>query len=178
MSQGEMVPGFVGKQESLQESLQEDLIRVVAMMKLDVDSTLFSGVGRINQGPDNIIRSRSKGVEVKITSNMYAGHWSALVAANGLALPHLNEVAHDKPLAEKGLKVYAVNCGDTKAKVEKFLDNHKLQLNVLLDSNDAMQKDYLVIGIPATVIVVGHRAAEMREQGLKELLPAIPQVRC
>jgi ABC-type nitrate/sulfonate/bicarbonate transport system substrate-binding protein len=44
-----------------------------------------------NQGPDNIIRSRSKGVEVKIMSNMYAGHWSALVAANGLALPHLNE---------------------------------------------------------------------------------------
>ena len=69
------------------------------------------------------------------------------------SLPHLNEVAHDKPLAEKGLKVYAVNCGDTKAKVEKFLDNHKLQLNVLLDSNDAMQKDYLVNGIPATVIV-------------------------
>jgi NitT/TauT family transport system substrate-binding protein len=44
-----------------------------------------------NQGPDNIIRSRSKGVEVRMTSNMYAGQWSALVAGNGIALAHLSE---------------------------------------------------------------------------------------
>jgi hypothetical protein len=44
-----------------------------------------------NQGPDNTIRARSKGVEVRMTSNMYAGQWSALVAGNGIALAHLSE---------------------------------------------------------------------------------------
>ena len=62
--------------------------------------TLVSGPGSItalvsgsiefaNGAPDNIIRPRSKGVDVRVTSNMYVGQWSALVAANQLALPHL-----------------------------------------------------------------------------------------
>lgn len=69
-----------------------------------------------NQGPDNIIRSRSKGVEVKIMSNMYAGHWSALVATNGLALPHLNESypAIMQDLAGKKIGVTALG-GTTEA---------------------------------------------------------------
>jgi NitT/TauT family transport system substrate-binding protein len=69
-----------------------------------------------NQGPDNIIRSRSKGVEVRITSNMYAGHWSAFVGGNGLALPHLNEgypaIMHD--LAGKKIGVTSLG-GTTEA---------------------------------------------------------------
>jgi NitT/TauT family transport system substrate-binding protein len=39
-----------------------------------------------NGAPDNTIRPRSKGVDVRVTSNMYAGQWSALVARNDLAL--------------------------------------------------------------------------------------------
>lgn len=42
-----------------------------------------------NGAPDNTIRPRSKGVDVRVTSNMYAGQWSALVARKDLALPHL-----------------------------------------------------------------------------------------
>ncbi len=67
---------------------------------LDVRFTpLVSGPGSItalvngtiefaNGAPDNIIRPRSKGVDVRLTSNMYAGQWSALVAGNQLVLPH------------------------------------------------------------------------------------------
>lgn len=64
--------------------------------------TLVSGPGSItalvsgsiefaNGAPDNIIRPRSRGVDVRVTSNMYVGQWSALVAGNRLALPHLVE---------------------------------------------------------------------------------------
>lgn len=45
----------------------------------------------VNQAPDVNIRSRSKGVDIRMTSNMYAGHWSALIARKNLALPHLNQ---------------------------------------------------------------------------------------
>jgi NitT/TauT family transport system substrate-binding protein len=44
-----------------------------------------------NGAPDNTIRPRSKGVDIRVTSNMYAGHWSALVAGKDLALPRLAE---------------------------------------------------------------------------------------
>jgi NitT/TauT family transport system substrate-binding protein len=38
---------------------------------------------------DVIMRSRSKGVDFRFISNMYAGQWSALLAKNQLALPYL-----------------------------------------------------------------------------------------
>jgi NitT/TauT family transport system substrate-binding protein len=69
-----------------------------------------------NQGPDNSIRSRSKGVEVRMTSNMYAGQWSALVAGDGVALAHLSEgyPAIMNDLAGKKIGVTALG-GSTEA---------------------------------------------------------------
>jgi NitT/TauT family transport system substrate-binding protein len=45
----------------------------------------------VNQAPDVNMRPRSIGVDVRMTSNMYAGHWSALIAARQFALSHLHE---------------------------------------------------------------------------------------
>jgi NitT/TauT family transport system substrate-binding protein len=69
-----------------------------------------------NQAPDNIIRSRSKGVEVRMTSNMYAGQWSALVAGNEVTLPHAGEgyPAIMKDLAGKTIGVTSLG-GTTEA---------------------------------------------------------------
>lgn len=69
-----------------------------------------------NGAPDNIIRPRSKGVDVRLTSNMYAGQWSALVAANQVALPHLKQgyPAIMKDLAGKKIGV-TVLAGTTEA---------------------------------------------------------------
>ena len=44
-----------------------------------------------NGAPDNVIRPRSKGVDVRLTSNMYAGQWSALVGGHHVPTPHLAE---------------------------------------------------------------------------------------
>src|SRR5579862_6706428 len=84
--------------------------------------TLVSGPGSItalvsgsiefaNGAPDNIIRPRSKGVDVRVTSNMYVGQWSALVAGNQVALPHLREgypaIMHDLAGKKIGVTVLA-----------------------------------------------------------------------
>jgi NitT/TauT family transport system substrate-binding protein len=44
-----------------------------------------------NGAPDGIMRSRAKGVDLKLTGNMYGAQWSALVGRNGLELPHANQ---------------------------------------------------------------------------------------
>jgi NitT/TauT family transport system substrate-binding protein len=44
-----------------------------------------------NGAPDGIMRSRAKGVDLRLIGNMYAAQWSALVARNGLDLPHAGQ---------------------------------------------------------------------------------------
>jgi ABC-type nitrate/sulfonate/bicarbonate transport system substrate-binding protein len=80
-----------------------------------------------NQAPDNIIRSRSKGVEVRMTSNMYAGHWSALVAGNAVTLPHASEgyPAIMNDLAGKNIGVTALG-GTTEAFMQSAFEGAKM----------------------------------------------------
>lgn len=55
-------------------------------------TALVSGSLEFNNGAvDGIMRVRAQGVDIRTTANMYAGHWNALLARNGLALPHLKE---------------------------------------------------------------------------------------
>jgi NitT/TauT family transport system substrate-binding protein len=55
-------------------------------------SALVSGaLDFVNQAPDVNMRPRSKGVDVRMTSNMYAGHWSALMAGKQTVFPHAGE---------------------------------------------------------------------------------------
>jgi NitT/TauT family transport system substrate-binding protein len=55
-------------------------------------SALVSGaLDFVNQAPDVNMRPRSKGVDVRMTSNMYAGHWSALMAGNQTVFPHVKD---------------------------------------------------------------------------------------
>lgn len=44
-----------------------------------------------NGSMDGIMRSRNQGVDLRLTGNMYAAQWSALVARNGLDLPHAKD---------------------------------------------------------------------------------------
>jgi NitT/TauT family transport system substrate-binding protein len=69
-----------------------------------------------NGSPDNVMRSREKGVDVRLVANMYSGHWSALVAGNDLALPgeKIGYPAVMKDLAGKKIGVTALG-GSTEA---------------------------------------------------------------
>jgi NitT/TauT family transport system substrate-binding protein len=44
-----------------------------------------------NGAMDSPMRARVRGVDVRITANMYAENWSVLVAGNGLAMPNLKD---------------------------------------------------------------------------------------
>ena len=44
-----------------------------------------------NGAMDGIMRSRIQGVDLRMTGNMYAAQWSALVGRNGLDLPHAKD---------------------------------------------------------------------------------------
>ena len=44
-----------------------------------------------NGAMDSPMRARARGVDVRITANMYRENWSVLVAGNGLAMPNLKD---------------------------------------------------------------------------------------
>lgn len=66
------------------------------------------------------------------------------------ALPEVNEIYDQK---KDTVQVFAVNVGEDKATVEKFLKSKKLGLPVLLDEDEATMKLYKIRGIPTTVII-------------------------
>ena len=69
------------------------------------------------------------------------------------SLPGLQKLHADKDLAEKGLKVYAVNLRETKEEAKQYLDGNNLTFTVPLDKLGAVAQKYLVSGIPTTVVV-------------------------
>ncbi len=69
------------------------------------------------------------------------------------SLPHLNKIASDKSLAEKGLKVMAVDAQEKADVVQNFVSENKFTFNVPMDADGATMKDYKVQGIPTTVVV-------------------------
>lgn len=69
------------------------------------------------------------------------------------AMPHLYAVATNKALAERGLKVLAVNARETNDKVEKYLEENNFAFTVPMDREGKVMTNYLVRGIPTTVVV-------------------------
>ncbi len=53
----------------------------------------------------------------------------------------------------RGFQVVAINVGQTKAQVKKFIEGLKLTYAVLLDGDGDAAKDYGVIGLPRTFIL-------------------------
>ena len=69
------------------------------------------------------------------------------------SLPHIQEMSADKDLVGKGLKVLAVNAQEEKDKAESFVKKNSYSFTVPLDKEGAAMKEYMVRGIPTTVIV-------------------------
>lgn len=77
---------------------------------LGIAAIVSNSIEFSNNPADNIIRPRSKGVDVRITSNMYAGAPMALVVRSGQSLPSLSQgyPAVMKDLAGKKIGVTAL----------------------------------------------------------------------
>jgi thiol-disulfide isomerase/thioredoxin len=69
------------------------------------------------------------------------------------SLPHLQKLATDKALADKGLVVWGVNAEETKAQVDTFMKDNKYTFAVPMDEKGVAMKAYFVTGIPTTIIV-------------------------
>ena len=67
------------------------------------------------------------------------------------SLPHLNKIYDDNK--EAGLKVFAVDLKEDKDQVQKFVDQTKLTIPVLLDKEGGTAAKYQVEGIPQTVVI-------------------------
>jgi peroxiredoxin len=77
--------------------------------------------------------------------------WATWCPPCRASLPHLNEV-YDKFKAD-GLKVYATDLQEDKDTVQKFVDDTKLTVPVLLDSDGTTAASYRASAIPETVVI-------------------------
>jgi len=69
------------------------------------------------------------------------------------SLPHVQELSADKELAAKGLKVWAVNAHEEANKVTTFTKQNNYTFSIPMDAKGDTMKNYMVHGIPTTVIV-------------------------
>lgn len=67
------------------------------------------------------------------------------------AMPIIDKVARE--YAAKGVKLVAVNLRETEAEVKAFMEQHKLAPMVVMDRDGGTAEQYLVTGIPQTVII-------------------------
>ena len=77
--------------------------------------------------------------------------WATWCSPCRKALPKLEELT--KKYDGKGVAIYAVNQGESADKARSFLQDQKLDLNVLLDPKGSTGQKYGVRGIPTTVII-------------------------
>jgi thiol-disulfide isomerase/thioredoxin len=77
--------------------------------------------------------------------------WATWCGPCRAALPTLSEVAAE--YRDRGVVFFAVDLGESPEEIKPFLDQSGLDLTVVLDRDGAIAKQYLVEGIPQTVIL-------------------------
>ena len=100
------------------------------------------------------------------------------------SLPHLQAIHADKELADKGLKVFAVNLKEDKDTAKNYVQQNNLTFPVPLDKVGGVATKYKVRGIPTTVVIgrdgkiakvfvgFGQGSEERMRQAIKEALDA------
>jgi thiol-disulfide isomerase/thioredoxin len=79
--------------------------------------------------------------------------WATWCAPCIKEMPSLQRL-HDQ-LRARGLVVLAVNMGDNKEAVEKFLRKVPIALPILLDESGAASKAWRVLGLPTSFVLAG-----------------------
>lgn len=66
-------------------------------------------------------------------------------------IPELKKL--DKEYKDKGLKILAVDIGESKAKVDSYAKGQGIEYTVLLDQNNKVANQYGIMGIPANILI-------------------------
>jgi thiol-disulfide isomerase/thioredoxin len=107
------------------------------------------------QAPDFTLKTLT-GETVKLSDQkgkvVLVDMWATWCPPCRKSLPHIQEISANKDLAEKGLVVWAVNFSEETPEVQKFVKDNKYTFVVPMDKGE-VGKNYLVQGIPTTVIV-------------------------
>lgn len=78
--------------------------------------------------------------------------WATWCPPCVLSMPHLQELASDASLIERGMVVWAINSQEPLPAVRKFVDERGLTMPIPLDSGSASAA-MGVLGLPTTVVV-------------------------
>ena len=82
--------------------------------------------------------------------------WATWCGPCKVSLPHIQEIAADKDLAAKGLKVWAVDVnvnGESKEKAAAFVKQNNYTFAVPFDADNYSSKNYKVNAIPCTLLI-------------------------
>lgn len=90
--------------------------------------------------------SEKKGKEIVILD-----FWATWCGPCRIAMPVLGQVS--KEMAEQGIRLYGVNLEEDPDTIRAYLEDKGLDITVALDRTGSVSAQYLVTGIPQTVIV-------------------------
>jgi thiol-disulfide isomerase/thioredoxin len=79
--------------------------------------------------------------------------WATWCVPCRKSLPRMDHLSRDPSLRAQGLRIIAVNYGESKATVENYLASHNLSLQVVRDQDASIAERYQIRELPATVII-------------------------
>ncbi len=84
---------------------------------------------------------------------MVLDFWATWCPSCQKSLPLLDKISQDKAQADRGLRVIAVDCGETKQAVGDYLAKNNLSLRVVRDEDGSLLNDYQIHTLPATMVI-------------------------
>lgn len=132
--------------------LASALLLAATLGLAQADTNSLKGKPAPDLSLNNLDKSKFKLSSLK-GSVVVLDYWATWCPPCRESLPHINTLAADKELADKGLKVFAINSKEKLATVQDFVKENNYTFPVPLDPSGQFGKLYKVRGIPTTVIV-------------------------
>lgn len=108
---------------------------------------------------------------------VFLNFWGTWCKPCETEMPYINNQYHQ--FKDKGVQVLAVDVGESKLAVSKFVQRHQLDFSVVIDNDSQVQAAYGIDPIPATFLidksgkVVKYFTGQMTEETVRDLMNEI-----